>query len=193
MGLYQLSKPHTFVLGSDYHKADVEISTTLARIIERASLMKTPGAIWMSAPYGVYEVAIYDGKGGVFNGSNALTKASPEQILLLVDVLWSRGELGMPTNGPEIGGPSFCREHTVSESAVMPEAFNADGSVRVCFLSGAMRAALRPEELMSVGELVNQMKQLLTEKSSPHWEKLLMNRIEALAIAAVSAPAIKAA
>lgn len=194
MGLYQLQKPHTFVLGADYHKADVEISTTLARIIERAEEMKTKGTIWMSTAHGVYAVANYDGSGSVFNGSTTLTKASPEQILLLVDALWSRGAQELGAGEHAVGGLAFFRDDPWQRSPVIPRSQKPDGWVTAFSLANAMEMEFAPCELMSVGELVAQMKQLLTERITPDWEKRLLDRIEALGIAAVAAgPDIRAA
>ncbi|MGE8065218.1 hypothetical protein [Pseudomonas sp. NPDC089569] len=194
MGLYQLNKPHTFVLGAEYHKADVEISTTLPRIIERAELMKSSGTIWMSTSHGVYPVANFDGKGRVYNGTTTLTKASPEQILLLVDALWSRGLMGASTYEIEMGGLLFYREDPWQKSPVIPRSQHADGSVTAFSLVDANDWNFQAGELMSVGELIGQMKQILADKSEADWEKRLMLRIEALGLAAVaSAPPFKAA
>lgn len=192
MGLYQIDKPHTFVLGAEYHRPETELSTTLTLAIERAEQMKTPGTVWMSAPHGVYPVANFDGKGGVFNGSTTLTKASPEQILLLVDTFWSRAAMGMPLSEDAIGGLAFYREDPWQKSPVVPYEQDSNGAVRAFSLADAVDWNFQPNDLMSVGELVNQMRKLLTDKTDPQWEKRLLDRIEALALAAVaSAPAIK--
>lgn len=194
MGLYRISKPHTFVVGAEYHKADMEISTTLPRIIERAEQMKTPGTIWMSTPHGVYPVANFDGKGGVFNGTGCLTKACPEQILLLVDTLWGRSSLGHSTDNSEVGGLAFHREAQWQSSPVIPQSQKPDGTVVAFSMADAVSCEYQPADLMSVGELIGQMKKILADKSGADWEKRLMLRIEALGLAAVAAaPTVQAA
>ncbi|MGF6281969.1 hypothetical protein ABH908_000544 [Pseudomonas frederiksbergensis] len=194
MGLYQISKPHTFVVGTDYHKADVEISTTLPRIIERAEQMKAPGTVWMSTPHGVYAVANFDGKGAVFNGTGSLTKACPEQILLLVDTLWGRNSLGHSAAMSDVGGLAFHRDAQWQSSPVIPQSQKPDGTVVAFSMAEAASCEYQAADLMSVGELIGQMKQILADKSGANWEKHLMHRIEALGLAAVAAaPTVKAA
>lgn len=194
MGLYQINKPHTFVVGADYHKADVEISTTLPRIIERAKQMKAPGTVWMSTPHGVYAAANFDGLGGVFNGTGSLTKACPEQILLLVDTLWGRNSLGHSAAKSEVGGLVFHRDAQWQSSPVIPQSQKPDGTVVAFSMAEAASCEYQAADLMSVGELIGEMKQILADKSGADWEKRLMHRIEALGLAAVAAaPTVKAA
>ncbi len=194
MGLYQLNKPHTFVLGADYFKADREISTTLSRIIARAEQMTTPGTVWMSTPHGVYPVANFDGMGGVFNGTGSITKACPEQILLLVDTLWGRNYFGHSAAMSEVGGLAFHRDAQWQSSPVIPQSQKPDGTVVAFSMADATSCEYQTADLMSVGEMIGQMKQLLADKSGPDWEKQLMHRIEALGLAAVAAaPTVQAA
>ena len=187
MSLYRLSLPLTFCLGKSPDRADVEISTTAARAIEIAAGLKNPGKIFLSDNSGLYQVANYDGFGKVFNGSTSSTAACPEQMLLLADVINARREAGLDDQLDSIGGLAFYRQETWKRSPLVLAEKSENGRVNAFSMSEGMTNEFATAEIMSVGELVAQARELLICKSQSDWERRLLDRIEALAFAAVAA------
>ena len=187
MSLYRLNLPLTFCLGESAERADVEISTTAARAIEQAAGLKSPGKIFLSDNSGLYQVANYDGFGSVYNGSTSSTAACPEQMLLLADVINARREAGLDDQLDSIGGLAFYRQDPWKRSPLVLSEKSEDGRVNAFSMSEGMSNEFATSEIMSVGELVAQARELLICKSQSDWERRLLDRIEALAFAAVAA------
>lgn len=187
MSLYRLSLPLTFCLGESADRADVEISITAARAIEIAAGLKIPGKIFLSDNSGLYQLANYDGLGNVFNGSTSFTPACPEQMLLLADVINARREAGLDDQLDSIGGLAFYRQGPWKRSPLVLAGKSENGRVTAFSMSEGMSQEFETSEVMSVGELVAQARELLICKSQSDWERRLLERIEALAFAAVAA------
>jgi len=187
MSLYRLNLPLMFCLGESADRADVETSCTAARAIEKAASLKRPGKIFLSDNSGLYQLASYDGFGNVFNGSTTSTAACPEQMLLLADVISARREAGLDDQLDSIGGLAFYRQDPWKRSPLVLADKSANGRVNAFSMSEGMSQEFETSEVMSVGELVAQARELLICKSQSDWERRLLDRIEALAFAAVAA------